>query len=116
MAAIRQLGKYKVTVKWSPNRSGYTPWALGLYVITVRQPESRHNIEREVVHVFDESTATGYTPEQLGVDRGSLGKPRAFDAVIRATVAKWRDRYPNRTLFQELEQEIAAHGVCRVRR
>jgi hypothetical protein len=106
MAAIRRIGKYKITVKWQPNRSGYTPWALGLYVLTVRQPESRHNIEREVIHIFDEPAPTGYTPEQLGVDRGLLGKPRAFDAVIRAAVEKWRERYPNRTLYQELEQDI----------
>jgi hypothetical protein len=105
MAAIRRIGKYKITVRWEPNRSGYTPWALGLYVLTVRQPESRHNIEREVIHIFDEPSA-GFTPEQLGVDGGSLGKPRAYDAVIRAMIAKWRDRYPNRILFQELEQGI----------
>lgn len=116
MAAIRRIGKYKITAKREPNRSGSAPWALGLYVITVRQPESRHNTEREVVHVFGSPGATGYSPEQLGVGRNSLNTPRAFDAVIRVAIADWRARYPNRSLYQELEQEIEARGMRRASR
>ena len=110
MSASRQVGKYKVVMQWKPlpAHAVGADWTVGMYRVIVRQPESRHNIDHEIIFIWREPSKAGYgyTAEELGLTNTSLGTKRAYDIILRKFCMTQRALRPNRTLYQDLCAEL----------
>ena len=106
----------KITVSWQP---GHQDWGVGMYRVRVAEV-GRKSGDVENVHVFDAHSSVGYTPEELGIERGEFTPPEAYctapeayDIVAEKVVRDLHARYPNRAAYSCLARALDEGGLRR---